>query len=160
MSSTCCLFNVYEESYERLFFHCLFAKSLWHWLLRKIGIHSNSNNLTYWFHICKVNGSNQSDLVVKVAFIFIVSQIWDAMNSLKHDNLRPKKRNAIRIIQNKTMLSENCASNLSSISITIFALIKSFGVQICLPRAPNIIKFCGRPITWGGLKVIVTMRVF
>lgn len=135
LASLGCLCNSSEESGHHLFFHFSFAKSLWNCPLGKTDILSNPNSLADWFLICNSKISNQYDLMVKVAFIFTINQIWIARNKLKHNNLRP-----------------NNIINLSSILIMDIALFKAFGVQVRHPRAPNITVVLWSPPNTGWVK--------
>lgn len=91
-----------------------------------------------WFHIFNSNLSNQYGMVLKDPIIFTINEIWVVRNKFEYDNRRPNRRYSINLIQNQTMIFGNNSINISYISITDFALIKAFKVQIRLPRAPNI----------------------
>lgn len=152
LASTCCLWNSAIDIVSHLFFHCIYARSLWKWLNRKIGTHNIPSLATDWFKVCNSNRSNQASINLKSAIVFILCHIWYSRNKLRHENLKHNCKNFVIKIMKPIKMVGNKFVNHSSIPIFYFVFINAFNVLVHPPRAHNTKEVIWSPPSRGLLK--------
>lgn len=122
-----------------LFFDCPYAVRIWNWLSATLNIiNLLFNNIEDIWHICDRRWNPQCKIVIKAAIINILATIWYARNTSRFKGKAIHWKTSIAIISSNVTLSGNNPQAPSNSSMTDFAIIKKFNVNIHPPRAPQI----------------------
>jgi len=133
---TLCLYQ--EETTFHLFFVCPYAMRIWNWLANTLNFNLHFNNIEEIWHICDRRWNPQCKIVIKAAIINVLSTIWFSRNTAGFKDKTIHRKSAISLISSNVALFGNNSKASSNSSMSNFAIIKKFRVNIHPPRAPQI----------------------
>jgi len=136
--SICNLYLNQEETTFHVFFDCSYAMRLWNWLASTLNFNLHFNNIEEIWQVCDRRWNPQCKVVIKAAMVNVLSTIWFARNSARFKNKSIHWKSAISSISSNVTFSGNNTKASSNSSMTDFAIIKKFRVNVHPPRAPQI----------------------
>jgi len=148
--SICNLCLKHEETTFHLFFDCSYAVKIWNWLANTLNLNLHFNNIEEIWHICDRRWNPQCKIIIQSAIVNVLSAIWFARNSARFKGKDIHWKTTIALISSSVTLSGNNSKDTSNSSMTDFAIIKKFKVNIHPPRAPQIKEVLWQPppINW------------
>lgn len=102
------------------------------------------------WNICNGSWNPQCKVVVTVALINLINNIWFARNQIRFQNKKIPWKSLIASITSNVALYGNLSKKVASPNIANFVILKKFNVYLHPRGAPNIIEVIWRPppIRW------------
>ncbi|XP_058776262.1 uncharacterized protein LOC131650572 [Vicia villosa] len=141
--SICSLCLEDAESSKHLFFNYSFASKTWTWLSCNLQLPFTINKLEDCIKILKDSWNPQALAVIKASFAHTISQIWQTRNLLRFENKSIHWKRCISTITAHVKLTGNLTTKKANDSMTCFAMLKAFGIEIH-PRR----QLCYTEILW------------
>jgi hypothetical protein len=156
MSRGCCLpsiCNLYlncQESTFHLFFECPFAVHIWSWFVTTIGLKLHFHSIEDIWKTCDRNWNHQCKVVIAASLVNIISIIWFVRNQKRFNGKSIHWKSSIAMIIANVSLSGNITNKICNSSMTDFAILKRFKINIHPPNAPTIkeVLWCHPLVNW------------
>jgi ribonuclease HI len=135
-----------------LFFHFPYAIKLWCWLAATLNRALHFQDKEDIWSLCDRAWNPQCKLVITYALVNLINAIWFARNQFRFQNKKIHWKSSITSILSNTYFAGNNSKAVASSSITDFAVLKKFHVDIHPPKAPKIIEVLWHPPIFQWIK--------
>ena len=152
--SRCELCGACTESLQHIFLHCPFTAAIWSYFLSLFDLGVTPHTIVDLFHKgLSMGRSSQLKELWLICFTSILWFVWHARNKTRFDGKSFSVASICHLILGHIRAASRLANGPMHNSVQDLRIIKSFGAECRLGRAPRVIEVVWHPPVIGWVKI-------